>query len=478
MELWQIIVAIFPLTGWLIALAMVPVLARRCSVAKAWGWLAVMFAAPWVGLGLYLLFGENPLGRRRIVRYREVLAKSKRGDWFVVLRERYPSVALGEKWAQIESLAESMGALPAVGDNEAWFLVDLDEFARRLEQDIDAAQHHIHMVFYIFRDDKTGRRVAEALARAVERGVKCRVLADAIGSRAMFKTLAPWMEERGIDVLPALPINPLRGRLVRIDLRNHRKIVVVDGKVGYLGSWNVADPDFGPKRVPEYHDIMLRVCGAAVHQVQMLFLEDWNSETQGFPDDEDLFPQPESKGDAILQALPSGPLYPSTPFPDLPIAAINEARRRVIITTPYFAPDEALLLALRLAVRRGVEVDIIVPFRSDSVFIDAAARAYCRELLEEHIHLYSYRPGFLHAKILTIDDDFALMGTANYDIRSFRLDVEANFLIYSKEHVEVLRTLQEHYMQNSERWDRETLDSRPFWQKQLDYSAKLLSPIL
>ncbi|MEW6356030.1 MAG: cardiolipin synthase [Planctomycetota bacterium] len=478
MKLWPIIVVVFQISGWLIALAMVPVLARRCSVAKAWGWLAVMFAAPWVGLGLYLLFGENPLGRRRSVLYREMLDKSKRDDWFVVLRERYPSVALGEEWAQIENLAESVGALPAVGDNEARFIIDPEIMTSRLVEDIDAAQHHVHMVFYIFLDDKTGRRVGEALARAVERGVRCRVLADAIGSRTMFKTLGRWMQERGIELLPALSFNPLRKRLARIDLRNHRKILVADGKVGYLGSWNVADPDFGPKRVPEYHDMMLRVRGPAVHQLQLLFLEDWNSETREFPADEDLFPPAQGEGGAILQALPSGPLYPSMPFPDLPIAAINEARRRVVITTPYFAPDEALLLALRLAVRRGVEVDIIVPFRSDSLFIDAAARAYCRQLLDEHVNLYSYRLGFLHAKTLTVDDNFALMGTANYDIRSFKLDVEANFLIYSKNDVEVLRTLQEGYMKDSERWDRETLDSRPFWQRQFDYCAKLLSPIL
>lgn len=464
-------------SGWLVALVMLPVLARRHTPAKAWAWLAVMLAGSWAGLLLYLLFGENPLGRRRTVRYRRAVEGSKAAEVLARLEHSPRSVGVGQPWRAIETLAEGCGALPSVAGNEGEILSDHEETVRRVIEDINTAEHHVHMVFYIFGDDRTGRRIARALARAAERGVQCRVVADTVGSHRMFDTIGAWMRKRGVEVHQALPFKPFRRRLARLDVRNHRKIIVVDGQVGYVGSWNVVDPTYKSRVIGgEYRDLLLRVRGPVVLHLQLLFLEDWILETGEKLDRPDVLVQPGPAGDSVMQVVPSAPLYPYSPVRDLAIGLVHHGRQRVTVTSPYFVPDDAFLLALRLAAQRGVQVDVIVPRKSDSHIADAAARAYLRLLAAAGVNVYCHRRHFLHAKMLTVDGTVAMMGSANFDMRSFHLNIESNILIYSERIARQLCELQDRHIADSMPLS-ERLARRSRLGRIADDCAKLVSPL-
>ena len=464
------------ISGWVISLILVPVLAHRYTPAKALGWLAVMFAVPWVGPVLFLMFAANPLGRRRIVRYRRALDGSTAADRFVQIERRLPKAQLAPHLGAIARAAEACGALPPNGGNAVEFSIQHEQTVEWLLRDIDAAKDHVHLVFYIIRNDGVGRSVVEALERASARGVACRVVADALGSRQFLRRLAPRLNRKGIRVVPAMPFNPLKGRLARLDVRNHRKIAVIDGRVGYIGSWNIVDPGFRPAAKGLYHDLMARVQGPAVLHLQLLFLEDWMLEVGESLASDDVLVKPDPAGDVVAQLMPSGPLYPFPPVRDQTVELLSLARRRVILTTPYFIPDEAVMLGAALAAQRGVEVNVILPARSDSHLADAAGRAYSAELADAKVHVHCYRAGFLHAKSMTVDDEIGMIGSANFDIRSFRLDVEANLILYTATAVTALREIQDQYMARSvpflEQWK-----DRSWLRRVVDDSAKLISPL-
>jgi cardiolipin synthase A/B len=416
------------------------------------------------------------LGRRRIVRYREALAGSRAADRFAKIERRAENAELTPPLEAIARAAEACGALPPNGGNAVEFSVRHEQTLEWLLRDIDAAQRHVHLVFYIIGDDGVGGRVVEALQRATARGVACRVVADALGSRGFLRKFAPRLNSLGIRVVPAMPFSPLKGRLARLDVRNHRKIAVIDGRVGYIGSWNVVDPGFHPAAHGLYHDVMARVLGPAVLHLQLLFLEDWTLEAGESLSSEDVLVNPDPAGDTVVQLMPSGPLYPFPPVRDQTVELLGMARRRVILTTPYFIPDDAVMLSLRLAAQRGVEVNVIVPVRSDSHLAGAAGRAYSAELTDAKVHVHCYRDGFLHAKSMTVDDEIGMVGSANFDIRSFRLDIEANLILYTATAVKALREIQDQYMARSvpffDQWK-----NRSWLRRVADDTAKLVSPL-
>jgi len=468
--------SLFVLSGWAFSLVFSVVLARRYEPAKAWAWMAILLAFPWVGLGLYFLLGENPLGRRRLIRYRQVVEELKDSKKHLVLEPHVKQQHLEHRLQTLSRVALAGGALSPVGGNDAALLVNSDATMARLVQDIDRAQHHVHLTFYIFRDDATGRQVGDALLRAAARGVKCRLLADAVGSRPLFAFAGygAHLQQHGIELRDALYVNPLRGRLARIDLRNHRKIVIIDGQVGYIGSWNVCDADYGRRDIPAGHDVMVRLTGPVALQLQLLFLEDWKFEADQLLEHDDFFPELESAGNIIAQVLPSGPMYPTAPLRDLTVAALHQAQKNVNLTTPYLIPDEALLLALKQAVQRGVKVVIIVPAHSNHHFIDLAARAYYRELTRAGVNVHLFQKGLLHAKTLTVDDALGMVGSANFDVRSFHLDVEANCLFYAKDFTSLLHQQQLDYISQSVLFDAQN----PSWPQTLTENwFKLISPL-
>jgi cardiolipin synthase len=374
-------------------------------------------------------------------------------------------------------LAERLGHLPILGGNEAELIEDTDAVIDRLIHDIEHAERHVHLLFYIYADDAVGRRVAEALTRATHRGVKCRVLVDAVGSRPMLRHLAPIMRKRGIEVRSALPVGLLRRSFSRIDVRNHRKIAVIDGRVGYTGSQNIVHAAYGTKDLVWY-DLTARLHGPITLALQTVFLEDWYFETDELLDEVGVFPEPINTGEVAVQALPSGPNYPTENYQRLVVAALHSAQKRVIITTPYFVPDESVLQAMETAVLRGADVDVVVPARNNMRLVDAAARAYFDDLLAVGVDIHLFREGLLHAKTISVDNDVAFITSSNFDIRSFRLNFEINLLLYGAEITEKLRQQQYRYIEGSDPVDPAKWRERPPLQRFGQNVAKLMSPLL
>jgi cardiolipin synthase len=375
--------------------------------------------------------------------------------------------------------AERACGLPILSGNALELLADTKPTIDRLVSDLERAERHVHLLFYIFEPDATGRRVAEALMAAARRGVRVRVLLDATGSRRVFKRdgLAAHMRAAGVDVRPALPVRPWRQRLARFDIRNHRKIVVIDGAIGYTGSQNIVDPDYH-KGSGLWVDLNARFRGPVVAQLQLVFLEDWAFEDAPAPPEDEAYPALPAVGDTWAQTVPTGPSEAYNPFPRILLAAINAAQERLVLTTPYFVPDEATLRSLLMARDRGVAVTLLLPRASDHPVVDFAGRACCERLLAEGVEVRRYPVGMLHAKTLTVDDTFAMLGSSNMDIRSFYLNFEAGVLLHGAAITRRMRAVQESYLEASERLTLQGWRARPFWRRYAESAASLLSPLL
>ncbi|GAB4133155.1 cardiolipin synthase [Thermopirellula anaerolimosa] len=487
---------------WLIRLIMLPVIVlRKTRPSTCLAWLAVVSFLPWPGLVVYLLIGENRLGRRRVkqrrsrfadlrTRRRTLTVPAAGSTGVAVVEDDDGSIGFRSQELSMEaplipddlepmvSLVERFTGWPVSSGNQVAFLCDAELMVDRLVAEIDAAQDHVHLLFFIFRDDYLGRRVGDALIRAAKRGVVCRVLVDAVGSRRMFRGLGAELHRHGVQLLPALPVRLYRIPFARLDLRNHRKLAVIDGRVAYTGSQNIVEPSYGHKKAGRWHDATARIVGPAVHHLQLLFLEDWFHETGEWLDLPRYFPPPDAGGDSVLQVLPSGPDMPGELFQDIFVKAVFLARERIILTTPYFIPDEPLMMALRLAAYRGVRVDLLIPKQSDHPVVDAAAAFYYSRLARDGVNVHYFLPGLLHAKTTTIDGRLAIFGSANYDIRSFLLNFELNLLLYSPAAVAELVRLQERYLASSQLLREDALPDL-HWPRRLWINlAKLLSPLL
>lgn len=466
---------------WILRLVMIPVVAhRRKRPLEAIAWLAAIFFIPVVGTILYFWLGEYTFRRsaKRHRKARKLLEALKPGV------PQHPHLTRPLAEGALEPLPEvttrvldqRLGGLPFLGGN-AVELLEQNDVIDRLIADMDAAHTHLHLLFYMYEDDDTGWRVARALAAAAQRGVRCRLLADAWASRAMFRTIKPFLEKHGVEVHGLLKVHPLRRPFARMDVRNHRKLAVIDGRVGYSGSTNIHDLDMDLDH-GVWYQITARVEGPAVLQLQLVFLEDWYMSTDQMLDEPGLLPEQQEPGDVPVQVFPSGPAYPADGVQHLFTEALNEARERVIVTTPYFVPDDPTLLALRLAALRGAEVDLVVPESSDSHLADAAGRSFFDRLMDTGVRVYRHPSGILHAKTITVDDAIALIGTANFDRRSMFLNYEVTLVIHDARITADLRNRQQNYILRAQRLDHEQWCNRSTWEQVRDDTAALLSPVL
>jgi cardiolipin synthase len=465
------------LSEWIIRVVMLFVVPRKRTPNSAMAWLLVVFFLPWPGLILYSMLGRYRLPRRRIEQHGEFLAALQSVDKLLTKHPNIIHPEIGPHAQEAVILAEKLGYMPILGGNDVQLISETNDFIEKLTADIDAARHHVHLLFYIFADDGTGRRVADALTRAAARGVKCRVLVDAVGSRPMFKRLAHKMIAQGIEVRQALPVGLFRSQMARIDLRNHRKLAVIDGRIGYTGSQNIVDAGYGRKDLAWY-DLMLRLTGPILLELQSVFVADWYFETEQVLEGGEYFPNPLIAGEIAVQTLPSGPTYPTENYQRIAVAALYAAEHRVTITTPYFVPDAPFLQAMQTAVLRGVEVELVVPRLSDQIFVGAAGRSYFDEVLDMGVKLYLYDKGLLHAKTMCVDNTIALIGSSNFDIRSFALNFELNLLFYGPEVALQLHARQRRYIADSFLLLRENWQMRPQIKKLFQNIARLLSPLL
>lgn len=465
---------------WVIRLIMLVYVPQRRSPAAARTWLLLIFLFPWPGLVLYGILGRVYLPRLRI-EMQEMVSGFLRDQKAKRDTRRLAAPELQRRFDEAATLAESLGDFAVTGGNSFELLTDYHGSIDRLVDDIDNAREHVHLLYYIFNYDGVGQRVLSALKRAAARGVKCRLLLDGLGSKQSLPHLEPELTAAGVELTEILRPRLFRRQFFRrtaprFDLRNHRKLTIVDGTVAHIGSQNIADPDFIPGKPNE--ELVARATGPVVSQLQAVFAADRYFETGNVLFWEELFPASTAAGGAAAQVVPSSPGYQRENAHHLIVDLIHRARERVVLTTPYFIPDEPLLLALEIAALRGLNVCVILSKANNQLIAGFAQKSYYEQLLEAGVKIYHYLPGFLHAKHLTIDDYVSLIGSSNFDIRSFALNAEVSCVIYD---VDVNRRLQEierRYLANSDELSRERWQRRPWTHKLAQDVARLADALL
>jgi cardiolipin synthase len=451
-------------------------------------WVAVIMCLPVIGVVAYLFLGETSIGRERARRLRDAEER--------LATPSGPSAPLGDPAAAaVSNLCRSINGFGPTPGNRIVLLGDpgaspaeptrdCDAAIKGLIEAFAAATEHIHLSFYIWLDDENGGRVADAISAAARRGVTCRVMVDALGSRDFVRG-PRWrqLREAGVHLLAALEDIPRLGRFPvgRVDLRNHRKLVVIDNRIAFCGSQNCADPQFLVKaKYAPWIDILLRCEGPVVRQAQHLFLATWIAETG-----EDLYklpataPEPEQHHDGVVaQMFGTGPTTPGNTMSDSFVSALYAAEHELIITTPYFVPDEALLRAVCAAPRRGVETTLIVPARNDSRLVAAACRSAYPDMLACGVRLFEYPLGLLHTKSITLDGRIALVGSANMDRRSLELNFENNLLVLDPSLTATIRGRQLGYLAQSTTIEAEAVKAWPFRARLIDNVIGMASPVL
>jgi cardiolipin synthase len=412
------------------------------------GWVMVIALVPLLGILLYLFFGEIRLARTKAQRISLVRKR------FAELMDYGPADTAAPDGIALPVFAtgQATSGFPPVPGNSAVLLPEGDAQMDDLIAAIEGAEHSIHIVFYIWLPDTQGTRLAHAVAAAARHGVAARILVDDLGSRPLIRSpLWAEMQAAGVRLARAFPLgNPAVSVLFqRIDLRNHRKIAVVDNRITWCGSRNAADAAFLPKaRYGPWVDILLRIEGPLVRQMQATFLQDWLL----YADDDDHLadlvatPPPAAPGGFIGQVIATGPDQSTTGLSDTMCAMLYGAREKVMVTTPYYVPDQQTQAALCAAGLRGVKVTMILPARNDNWIVGAASESHYDELLACGVQLFAFRPGLLHSKIMTVDGRLALIGSTNMDRRSFNLNYENSMLIDSLTVTAELDAVQDGYI--------------------------------
>jgi len=415
-------------------------------------WAVVVLALPVAGILSYLLLGETNVGKRRRQRLQQVLAGlpdvTAVAGMEAALRPTIP-----DHRQCLFDVGRSISGYGPLGGNQGTLMDNTNLAIDRMVEDIDAATHHVHILFYIWLPDRNGTKVADAVMRAAARGVTCRVMVDDLGSRRLIRSdLWARMGQAGAKLGRTLQIgNPLLRVITgRIDLRNHRKITVIDNRITYCGSQNCADPEFLVKaKYAPWVDVMIRFTGPVVRQNQHLFATDWMTESA-----EDIGhlltePLPVPEPGFAAQVIASGPTAYPAAAPEMFASLMFNARRELIVTTPYFVPVDSLQAALRAAANRGVDTTVIFPAHNDAFAVKAASQSYYEDLLRAGVRIFEYQPGLLHAKTVTVDGEVTLIGSANMDRRSFDLNYENNILFCDAAMTKAVRDRQVSYLADS-----------------------------
>ena len=473
------------LVHWMIVIGLsVRVIMRRRPAGASLAWLGLIISIPFAGAFVYLLIGENRLGEDYMKRgkcIQDMLTK-----WQSDLREHVPisQSTVCPVAISIRRHAEKVIGFPVMEGNALSLITDFKTFFESIISDINGAKSSVNLEFYIWEPGGMADDVGESILRAVERGVVCRVIVDAVGSKVfMGGEMVKRFREAGIEVLESLPVGPLRTLIARADLRNHRKIAVLDGKLAYTGSQNLVDPRYfkQDEGVGQWIDAMIRIEGPAVEALGGTFFVDWELESETglelLKSCPDIFPVP-SAGKTAVQVVPSGPGYTPEAIHQLLLTTIYTAQTELVLTTPYFVPDDALLTALISAGLRGVDVTIIVPEKVDSKLVHYASRSFFDDLMSAGVRIAGFQGGLLHTKSITIDGEFCVFGSVNLDMRSLWLDFEISLFIYDKDFTEKVRAMQKGYLENCLILDLEEWRKRPPIRRFIENAAHLAGPLL
>jgi cardiolipin synthase A/B len=470
------------------------VIMRKRQYGVTLAWLVVIMLLPFLGAIIYLFFGENRIGDTRAKRANESLNHYRK--WLESLRTIAP-VNWSELHSELKPIhhqAVTLIGIPAMDGNHLELIEEPEQIIRSIIKDIDAAHSTCHLQFYIWYEGGTADLVVAAVIRAAKRGVTCRILVDSIGSKEFLKgKKIKELRTAGVKIEEELPAGFIKALFVRVDIRNHRKIVVIDGKIAYTGSQNMVDPNFFKQDsgVGQWVDIMVRIQGPVVEALAGTFISDWfletdnekvrsrslNQDIQYIREIADITHQP-VKGDVPVQLVPSGPGFSPDAIHSLLLTTIYASRKNITLTTPYFVPDESILTALQSAAQRGVDVRIIVPEKNDSRLVQYASQARYENMIKNGVTIKLFRGGLLHSKTITIDDEFALFGSVNLDMRSFWLNFEATLFIYNQSFTKELRSVQACYEAKSHTLKLEDFTNRSVMEKFFENSALIIGPLL
>ncbi len=429
-----------------VAIGVVP---RNRRPASGMAWLLLIFIIPFAGFIVFLVLGRTRIERRRGEKQAEVNA--------LVVERTAELPTIGAEvpgpgyLTSVATLNRNLGAMPVLGDNRVDLFPGYSASIAAMTAEIDHATSWVHVEFYITAWDEVTDPFYEALVRATERGVTVRLLFDHLGSRGIpgYKELRARLDATAIEWHPMLPIQPLKGVWRRPDLRNHRKILVVDGLVAFTGSQNLIEPGYNkPKNHQagrEWVELMARVEGPTVRALNVLFATDWYSETgEKLVEETNVTPRP--AGSTSAQVIPSGPGFVTENNLRAFTTLLYSAQRRISITSPYFVPDESLLYAVTTAAQRGVDIELFVSEAGDQLMVFHAQRSYYEALLRAGVRIYLYpAPYVLHSKFFSVDDDAAVIGSSNLDMRSFALNYEVSLMLLDPEVVRQVREVEDTY---------------------------------
>ena len=472
----------------------VRVIMRKRPYGVSLAWLVVILVIPFLGGFFYLLLGENRLPERR--KERAKISFNAYLHWLKTLQKSAPVswADLNPECFPLHRQAETLVGIPTMAGNKLTLITDPEKIIGAITDAIMKATSTCHLQFYIWQEGGRVDRVIDALMQARARGVTCRILLDSIGSRDFLKSkTATRMKRAGVKIQESLPAGIINAFFWRIDIRNHRKLVVIDGEIAFTGSQNMVDPKVFKKDagVGNWVDVMVQVEGPVVECIAGTFISDWVLDTDaGHFHTEALLKDIESAGKAgdvhaipiagqsAIQLVPSGPGLVPDAIHNLLLTTIYAARHDLVMTTPYFIPDEPLLVALKAAAQRGVNVKVIVPLNNDSLLVKYASRARYQELIESGVQIFLFHGGLLHSKTITVDHDFSLFGSVNLDMRSFWLNFEATLFIYCKSFTEELFAIQQAYLDQSTELDTQLFSNRGSWEKFKENTTLLVSPLL
>jgi cardiolipin synthase len=468
---------------------------RRPSTAMAW--LLLILTTPFVGLLLFLLLGSTHVERRRHLKQLRVNERiHERTASVAELRADTPRLAYVASAARLN---RQLGALPAVGGNSVEFLPDYRGSILAMADAVRGAKDYLHVEFYITAWDEVTDPFFDALVAATERGVQVRLLLDHLGSHGIptYKKTVERLRATRIDWRPMMPIDPLHGRMRRPDLRNHRKILVVDGAVAFAGSQNMIEASYDkPKNRQvgrEWVDLAVRLQGPAVTALDAVFRTDWYSESDevigvderalsaavaGTRLDPRTDPTGTTVDGVVCQVVPSGPGFPMENNLRLFTTLLYSAQQRISLTSPYFVPDESLLYAVTTAAQRGVSVELFVSAVGDQFMVYHAQRSYYDALLDAGVRIFRYpAPYVLHSKHFTIDDDVAVVGSSNMDMRSFALNYEVSLMLLGPEVVKQMRVVEDTYRAVSSELTRAEWSSRSRGSRYVDNVMRLTAAL-
>ncbi|QLE85515.1 cardiolipin synthase [Shewanella sp. Scap07] len=480
---YQILTLLSVLLYWLVlAGVVVRVISKRRNIGVSLAWMLIIYFVPFVGVIAYLMFGELNLGKTRAKRAIEMYEPYK--QWFAQLYQlpQHRPEKLSSYARSISAYCDTHVGIPSLSDNQMTLKTTPEQILSAIIDDIDNAQSHIFMEFYIWYPGGLADDVANALIKASQRGVKVKLLIDSAGSRQFFKSSWPKnMRSHHIEVIEALKVSPLRMFFRRLDLRLHRKIVIIDNRIGYTGSMNMVDPKCFKQNagVGQWIDVMVRIVGPSVPVMSCIHAWDWEVETN-----QRTLPAIEVQSDAAaqsdnqIQVIPSGPGMPEQIIHQVLMQSIYQATESIVITTPYFVPSENLQNALIAAANRGVNVNIIIPRHNDSTMVKWASRSFFNDLLKAGVNIYRFKGGLLHTKSVVVDNSHCLIGTVNVDMRSLWLNFEVTLAVDERAFTQSLIELQQGYMADSEKLDYQRWQRRPYYKRVIEQVFYLFSPLL